>query len=174
MNDELLHQGRHLQLRSLDGWEYATRHRASGVVVIVAFTPDDELLLVEQHRPPVGCRVLELPAGLAGDHAGSEDEPLVEAAKRELVEETGYSAADWVPLGDGPSSAGLTDETVRFFLATGLSRVGEGGGDESEDIEVLRVPRQEIRAFLTARRETGVLVDPKLAAGLWMAAPHLP
>lgn len=172
MSETILHRGRHLELRSDDGWEYATRVEASGVVVIVAFTPDDELLLVEQHRPPVGGRVLELPAGLAGDLVGAEDEPLVEAARRELVEETGYAASVWVDLGASPVSAGLTDETVRFFLASGLERVGPGGGDASEDIEVHRVTSVGLRAFLESKREAGVQIDAKIGGGLWLAEPH--
>lgn len=166
---ESLYRGRFVELVREGHWEFVRRCNNSGVVVVVAITPNDELLLVEQHRPPVGGRVLELPAGLSGDHVGTEDEPLVEAAKRELVEETGYAASEWTDLGDSPVSAGLTNETVRFFLATGLSKVGRGGGDETEDIEVLSVPLGEVRDFLAAKRAAGVAIDAKIGGGLWMA-----
>jgi ADP-ribose pyrophosphatase len=166
---EILHRGRYLTLLNDGGWEYVTRTNATGVVVVVAITPDAELLLVEQHRPALGGKTLELPAGLAGDHAGSEEEPLVEAAKRELVEETGFQASLWQDLGASPVSAGLTDETVHFFFAGGLEKVGPGGGDDSEDIVVLRVPLDDVRDFLEAKRRKGVHIDAKIGAGLWLA-----
>ncbi len=165
----ILHEGRYLRLIDDSGWEYAQRTGVSGVVVIVAVTDTPAIVLVEQYRTPVAARVLELPAGLAGDIAGEEDEQLVTAAARELVEETGYTASSWRILGEAPVTAGLTDETVTFFHASGLSRTGEGGGDDSEDIEVHLVPMSELRAFLAAKREAGVKVDAKIGGGLWMA-----
>lgn len=164
-----LHRGRYLELVDEGGWEYVRRSNNTGVVVILAITPDAEILLVEQHRPPVGGRVLELPAGLAGDHAGTEDEPMVEAAKRELVEETGYKASTWAHLGQAPVSAGLTSETVTFFFAGGLRKVGAGGGDASEDIEVIAVPLDRLRDLLAAKRAEGVQIDAKIGGALWLA-----
>ncbi len=73
---KVLAKGRHLQLVSRDGWEFAERPNVTGIVIIVAVTPEDNVILVEQNRPPVGGRVIELPAGLAGDVAGSEAEAL--------------------------------------------------------------------------------------------------
>ena len=112
---KILAQGRHLRFVSRDGWEFAERPHVTGIVVIVAVTPEDKLILVEQYRPPVGRRVLELPAGLAGDIDGAEDEDLSEAARRELLEETGYQAKSFVRLCEGPSSAGICSEVLTFF-----------------------------------------------------------
>ncbi|MEM7699899.1 MAG: NUDIX hydrolase, partial [Verrucomicrobiota bacterium] len=87
---ETLVSGRFIDLcRTARGWEYATRSNAKGCVAILAETDDKRVVLVEQFRPPVGKRVIELPAGLAGDIPLQEEEPLVVAAKRELKEETG-------------------------------------------------------------------------------------
>ena len=168
---QILHEGRYLRLIDDDGWEYAQRTGVSGVVVIVAVTEGaaPALLLVEQYRKPVQARVLELPAGLAGDIAGEEEEPLVRAAQRELLEETGYTASSWRLLGEAPVTAGLTDETVTFFHAQGLVRESDGGGDESEDIEVLLVPLSELRTTLAAKRAAGVQIDAKIGGGIWMA-----
>lgn len=164
---EVLASGSYLRLVRRDGWEWAERTNTSGVVVVAALTPAGEVLLVEQFRPPVGARVLEMPAGLAGDQDGAEDEALAEAARRELVEETGWDAASLEEVTGGPVSAGMTSETLTFFRATGLRRVAPGGGDASEDIVVHAVPLEGVEAWIRARGGEGVLVDPKVYAGLY-------
>lgn len=161
--------GRFLNLVSIDGWEFATRTGSTGVVAIVAVTDDDRILLVEQYRPPVDRFVIEIPAGLAGDIAGEESEAFAVAAHRELLEETGYSATGMRELQTGPSSAGLTDELITFFEATGLNKVHEGGGVESESILVHEIPLAEIRDWLDTQAASGKLIDPKIASGLWLA-----
>ena len=133
----------------------------------MATTSDDHLVLVEQHRHPVGTRVLELPAGLIAD---DQDESVEEAARRELVEETGYTA----PIESfkrsirGPSSAGLTDEIVELVVVRDVCRVSAGGGVGDEDITVLEVPIDRLDQWLFERGSQGMLVDFKvrLAAAL--------
>jgi ADP-ribose pyrophosphatase len=167
-NEEALsvYEGRHLSMLSRGGWEYATRNVARPAVGVVAITVSGEVLLVEQHRPPVGMKVFELPAGLSGDIAGKEDEALVEAAKRELLEETGYVASHWTELLNGYSSPGLTDESITLFLAEGLQKEGPGGGDHSEDITVHAAPLDGVLPWLERRHATA---DLKLLAGLYAA-----
>ena len=130
----VLGEGKFTRLVAADHWEWVERLNASGGVVIAAITTDQELVLVEQYRIPLDARVLELPAGLAGDSPEVADEPLVEAVHRELLEETGYEASDWQWLIDGPSSAGLTNESFQLFLARNAHKVAAGGGDAQEDI----------------------------------------
>lgn len=139
---------------------------ASGVVVIVAVTDEGRLVLTEQYRIPVERSVIELPAGLAGD--GEAGETLIAAAHRELLEETGYEATAMGRLADGPSSAGLTSEVVTFMRASGLRRVGPGGGDADEAITVHEVLLDEVGAWLDAMTRRGYLVDPKVYAGLYL------
>ena len=164
----VLAQGRYLTLVDDDGWEFITRRGITGVVVLVAITPARELVLVEQHRRAVGKRVVELPAGLVGDVAGREAESLATAAHRELVEETGFEARELVAIGAGPIAVGMSDEEVTFFEARGLTRVGPGGGDDSEDITVHVVPLAGLRVFLAERQSAGLAVDPKIYAGLFL------
>lgn len=165
---KVLAEGRHLRLVSRGGWEYADRGNVTGIVVIVALTPEDKVILVEQNRPPVGGRVIELPAGLAGDVAGSESEALTEAARRELLEETGYAAESFTRLFEGPPSAGLSSEVLTFFRADGLTKVEAGGGDDSEDIRIHEVPLEHITGWLLHRAQAeGVFIDPKIFAGLY-------
>ena len=169
-NLQIVCDGKHVQLVRQGGWEFARRKGISGIVGIVAVTDDGKLVLVEQHRPPVGRRVIELPAGLAGDAKGHEKEDLADAARRELLEETGYEARTMQRVAAGAASAGMTDEVITLFRATGLKKVGEGTGDETEDITVHEVPLAGATDWLAAREREGKLIDMKVYCGLYFAA----
>lgn len=161
----VLAEGRWVRLVAQDHWEWAERTNVPGAVVIAAVTEDQELVLVEQYRIPLAARVIEMPAGLVGDTA--HDEAWIEAARRELLEETGYQAKRLKCLAGGPASAGMTNETYSLYLATGMRRVADGGGEEGEDIVVHVVPLAKIERWLASRRKQGVLVDPRVYAGLY-------
>ncbi len=167
---QIKHPGKYLEFRETEkGWEYVMRPNCKGVVVILAVTDDRKVVLVEQYRPPVDCKVIELPAGLAGDIPLQEDEPLVVAAKRELKEETGYIAKNWTMLTEGPSSAGITTELISIFYATGLTKVSEGGGDASEDIRVHYVDLADVPSWCANQQADGLMVDFKIFAALYLA-----
>ncbi len=159
-------EGRYLGIRERDRWEFTTRTNASGVVVIIPVTCRDELLFVEQFRIPVNNHVIEFPAGLAGDHADA-DESMRQAAERELLEETGYASQRMQWLVRCPSSPGMSDELIDFFLAEQADRVGPGGGDDSEDITVHVVPRDQVDQWLADMQRAGKTFDPKIYAGLY-------
>jgi ADP-ribose pyrophosphatase len=165
----VLYDGKHIQLVKRDRWEYARRKNLTGIVAIVAVTDDGKLILVEQYRPPVGARVIELPAGLAGDVAGQEAEDLAAAARRELLEETGYEADGMTEVGAGAASAGMSDEIITMFVATGLKKTGAGEGDGSEQITIHEVPLADVPAFLARKVRDGCLIDLKVYAGLYFA-----
>ncbi|RJS92499.1 NUDIX hydrolase [Salinisphaera sp. Q1T1-3] len=164
---ETLFSGDFLRLCRTGRWEYVQRVNAQGAAVIVAVTPDDELLLVEQPRPALGGPVIELPAGLVGDIPGAEDEARATAAARELEEETGWRPDRMRYLTGGPPSAGLSGETLWFFRAISLTRVGDGGGDDSEDITVHTIGLDDVDAWLAEREAAGIPVDPKVYTGLY-------
>jgi ADP-ribose pyrophosphatase len=164
-----LAEGTFLALRKRGRWEYAHRVRSSGAVMIVAVTDDGKLILTEQLRLPFNRPVIELPAGLAGDTPGDEHEACAIAAQRELLEETGYEAREMTLLAEGPTSAGLSTETVALFRAVGLHKTGAGGGDDHEDITVHEIPLAAVPSWLAQKTAAGVLVDLKVYAGLYFA-----
>ena len=163
----VVYEGRYLRMVVAGHWEYVERVHAQGMaVIIIAVTPDDDVLFVEQLRIPLGARTIEMPAGLVGDdHA---HDTLEDAARRELIEETGWKAAAVKVLLVGPTSAGMSSERIAFVRATGLTRVGAGGGVAGEDITVHAVPRSTAPAWLMQKSREGFEVDLKLWAGLWM------
>lgn len=140
-------------------WEYVSRVRGIEAVVILAID-DGHVLLVDQYRVPLGRRCIELPAGLIGDeHAG---DTALDAARRELEEETGYACADVEELGFFHASPGMVTEGFTLVRVTGLRRIGEGGGIDGEDILVHRVPLAEVPEFIAAKRAEGAAVDVKI------------
>ncbi len=165
--------GRFIRLVRRGRWEFAERVNAQGAAALVALTGENKLILVEQPRPAMDGLVIELPAGLVGDTPGDEHEDMANAAGRELVEETGYEAANISFLAEGPSSPGLSSETLALFLATDLTRVGPGGGVEGEDITVHEVPVNEVENWLRDRIKAGYHVDLKVYSGIYFAAQHL-
>ena len=169
MTRRVIAEGKFIRLLDVDGWEYAERKNARGVVAIIAITSDERIILTEQRRTAVGCPVIDLPAGLAGDDASNKDEPLANAAHRELIEETGYEATDMQGLATTPPSPGLTSELVTFFRAEGLKKVGAGGGVDNEGITVHEVPLAELEKFLAEHRAKSKLIDVKIYAGLYLA-----
>lgn len=165
---EILCSTKYLNLIRRGNWVYASRPNISGVVCIATLTREREIVLVEQFRPPLQSNVLEFPAGLAGDVVGQEHEQMVAAARRELLEETGYEADEIHEVFTGASSAGLTDECLTFLVATGLHKVADGGGDESESIVVHVVPLADAWQFLMAKINSGLQVDSRVPTCLYL------
>lgn len=164
---ETLYQGKWLRLVRIGHWESCERTHAQGMaVIVIAVTPKDEVLFVEQYRVPLGARTIEMPAGLVGDTLAEDS--LADAARRELIEETGWSAARVEVLLTGPTSSGMSNERIAFVRARELTRVGEGGGIDDENIIVHVVPRAQAPAWLMQKQAEGFELDLKLWAGLWM------
>lgn len=143
-------------------WEYARRHTCDGAVAVVASTEDGELVLVEQYRVPMGQLCVELPAGLVGDTEADKGEAMLDAAKRELLEETGYTASTFEHLYPIATSPGLSNEIIDLFRATGLTKEHDGGGVDDENITVHTININELEHWLDQQRADGKVIDVKV------------
>lgn len=130
-----------------------------GCVAIVAIDSEDNVLLIRQYRKPVGKVLLEIPAG--GIEPG--EDPLG-CARRELEEETGFSAEKWEGLGSFYTSPGFCTEYMHLYLATGLSP-GKLAAEADESIELVRIPLRKVPELIAS----GEVCDAKTIAGLLMA-----
>ncbi len=147
---------------SLRTWEAVERVNCRGIVSIVPLTNDGDILFVRQFRPVMGGFVVEFPAGL-----NDRDESLQEAARRELVEETGCIAEEFILLAEGPISSGLSTEVLTIFLARNVTPAPDllrqlYLPDESEDIELIRMPFSAIDERLATFRDRGDFIDLKI------------
>jgi ADP-ribose pyrophosphatase len=156
---ETMWEGKFVTAKRQGKWEYVSRSRGIKAAVILAIH-ENHVLLVEQFRVPLGKNCIELPAGLIGDHDADEDH--MEAAGRELEEETGYRAGSLEHLGEFHSSPGMVSESFHMIRAYDLVKTGDGGGVEGEGITVHRVALDTLASFVTAKRAEGCAVDTKL------------
>ena len=116
-----------------------------GAVVVLAVDDEERVFCLRQYRHPAGMRMLELPAGLL-DVEGEEPRA---AAERELLEEAGLEASDWVPLASAYSSPGISSELIHYFVARGLRQADRGDftpAHEEADMDTLWVPYDELLA----------------------------
>jgi len=140
-----------------EGWREYIRH--PGAVAMLALFDDGGVLLERQFRYPSRREFIEIPAGKL-----EPGEPPLETAKRELLEETGYLAAEWTRLGVIHTAIGYTDEAIELFLAKGLTHQA-AQLDAGEFLEVLRVPFDEALAMV----RDGRITDAKSVVGLlWL------
>jgi ADP-ribose pyrophosphatase len=137
-----------------------------GAVGVVAMDGAGQVLLIRQYRHPVGRQLWEIPAGLR-DVAG---EPPLATARRELLEEAGYLAADWQVLADFFTSPGITSERLRVYLARGLVRVPDAAREYVPDHEEAHLtiewaPLDEVVSrILAGDLHNGVMMIGVLAA----------
>lgn len=123
---------------------YGVVHFTTAAVGVVAVDDDGRLLLVGQHRYPLDEYSWEIPEGGADQH-----EPLVDGARRELREETGFEAAAWRQLCRMTVSNSVTDQRGAIFLATGLVP-GPATPDATEDLAVRWATLAEVQAEIAA------------------------
>lgn len=165
--ERIVWQGRYITAKTRGRWEYVGRPRDIRAAVILAIDADADgqrfVILVEQYRVPLGKICLELPAGLIGDEEEFAGESAEDAGARELEEETGYRAERIENLGEFYSSPGMVSESFTLLRASGLTKVGSGGGTENENITVHKVALGEVAQFVAERRALGHGIDVRVA-----------
>jgi ADP-ribose pyrophosphatase len=171
MPEKVIAETRWLQFVETEGgWTYVKRTSGPDVVIIAAVTNDGKIIFVEQTRPPIGKKAIEMPAGVVGDNISNES--ILATAYRELLEETGYRAAKMTLLNSCVVSPGLTNEVVNVVAAWGLEKVTDGGGlpEEGEDIIVHEIPLDSAHFWLLNRAK---LNDVAIAASVYTGLYHV-
>ena len=168
---QIAFRGRYLDVYWQERGEYTHNRRCRGVVLVIPVTTAGQIVFIEQHRIAMKCNVIEYPAGLVGDEEG--DESFETAARRELLEESGFASdqIEWVLR--GPASPGSSTEVGDFYLARNAQRVSERAGVAHERITVHTVPLGDTLAWLRGKAETGMLVDPRVNLGVYLARERL-
>jgi ADP-ribose pyrophosphatase len=161
--------GRYLDVIWEDGVEYTHNRRSRGVVLIIPATVSDEIVFLEQYRVPLKSAVIEFPAGLVGDEEPLANESFETAARRELLEESGYQAGELEFVLRGPASPGSSTEMVSFYLARDARKVHDGPAPGHERMHVHAVMLNEADMWLYEKMRSGVLVDPRVYLGVDLA-----
>lgn len=138
--------------------------RHPGAAAIVPLTADGQIIMLKQYRHAVGGPLWEIPAGTMD---AADASPLA-CARRELVEETGFSAANWDALGELTPVPGYSDERIHLFLARDLSPAAQNL-DEDEIVAVHPLPLVQVRRMIFE----GEITDAKTIAGLFMIEKHI-
>lgn len=143
-------------------WEAVERVNCKGIVVVIPVTEEGEIVFIRQFRPVLDGYVIEFPAGL-----NDRQEALEDVAKRELIEETGLFSDEIIFLAEGPVSSGLSTEVLTVFIAKNVKKAPEEfkkhfPPDESEKIEVLKIPMNEVMNKLKEFRQRGDYLDLKI------------
>ena len=140
--------------------EYVTH---PGAVVVVPLLSNGNVILEKQFRYALHQVFIELPAGKIDD-----GEAILVTGQRELLEETGYSASDWIKLGHQYPCIGYSNEIIHIYLAQGLT-AGKHRRDDDESLEVFEAPFEQCLSMI----QNGEITDGKTIVALYLAEKHL-
>ena len=149
------------EVNGKEAWREVVHH--PGASAVVAIDEENRIIMEKQFRYALNDYLLEIPAG----KLDAGEDPLV-CAKRELEEETGIVASDWISLGTIATSPGFCNEVIHLYVAKGLSK-GEIHWDEDEYVEVERYTFDE----LLQRIKEEKIKDSKSLSALLLAMPYL-
>ena len=124
--------------------------RHPGAALVVPITQSGEVIILRQYRFACSRRILEFPAGTL-----EEGESPLASIKREIQEESGYSAKRWDNLGEMLPCPGYSDETIHLFLARDLTKLeNKPEGDADEDIEILKIAPRKLNQIIASGEES--------------------
>ena len=149
------------EVNGKEAWREVVHH--PGASAIVAIDEDNRIIMEKQFRYALNDYLLEIPAG----KLDAGEDPLV-CAKRELEEETGIIASEWISLGTIATSPGFCNEVIHLYVAKGLSK-GEIHWDEDEYVEVERYTFDELLQRISEEK----IKDSKTLSALLLAMPYL-
>ena len=167
LDDNVRYEGKYIRLLERgyiggDGkshvWEVLERKALGRIVAIAAITPSRNIVLEKSFRIPLKTWLLEYPAGLMDGEGETEEQ----AIRRELLEETGYTVDNVVPLFAGPFDSGLSPSEIVLFGGTNARKVQEPVLETGEEIETVTVPVDTFFEFVRSNPE--LKVDIKLPA----------
>lgn len=163
---EVVYRGKWIEMINDDGWEYHNYVRGSSSVIIPSMTIDGKYIFVEQYRKPLQSACIEWAAGIVGDE--NENESVLDAAKRELLEETGFVSTMNTQFIDMPMAAspGASSAKVYFVLCPLCKKVADGGGIDNEDIIIHIIEKNEVVEWLEEQAYEGKCVDSKVYTGI--------
>ena len=144
-----------------EAWREVVHH--PGASAVVAIDEDNRIIMEKQFRYALNDYLLEIPAG----KLDAGEDPLV-CAKRELEEETGIIASEWIGLGTIATSPGFCNEVIHLYVAKGLSK-GEIHWDEDEYVEVERYTLDELLQCIKEEK----IKDSKTLSALLLAMPYI-
>ena len=149
------------EVNGKEAWREVVHH--PGASAVVAIDEDNRIIMEKQFRYALNDYLLEIPAG----KLDAGEDPLV-CAKRELEEETGIIASEWISLGTIATSSGFCNEVIHLYVAKGLSK-GEIHWDEDEYVEVERYTFDELLQRISEEK----IKDSKTLSALLLAMPYL-
>ncbi|MBI2633673.1 MAG: NUDIX hydrolase [Parcubacteria group bacterium] len=167
VRDEIAHKGKFLtkierHFTDTKGkecvWEMAKRETCGGIAAIAAITSEKEVILILSFRVPFNDYVIEFPAGLADNN-----ERLVDTARRELLEETGYAVDDISLALIGPFNTGMVGDELAMFIGTNARYVQPPNLEDAEEIKVVKIAIDQLENFIV-ESQMKLKIDVKIAS----------
>jgi ADP-ribose pyrophosphatase len=147
-----------LQVEGKDPYTYYSLVTPATAVIILPFTPEGDYLLIEEYRHPTGKMLLACPGGYV-----DKDEDPLEAARRELIEETGFQAENFTIIGRAYPYAGFSRQQTIYVRATGVALAATPTLEASEIIQIRLVRPSDLNQLI----DQGVLLDGTLCTALF-------
>ena len=170
LDDRIVYEGKYLQLHHADvrlpngETSYREYLKHPGAVMVIPLFDNGDVLVERQFRYPLQKVFIEFPAGKK-----DPGEAPLDTARRELLEETGYEAAEYLHITDINNALAYCDEVIHLYLAQGISQVSAQQLDDNEFVQLMRVPLDELMRWI----RNGWVSDVKTQLGAYWLKDYL-